>query len=334
MFSSSLGRVALRTNFLLKSRQPLLTDSFKRFNLSNNLSLLSSATVPPTFNKLTNNANNTTIASVHNINNKISKTRRTFSTSHVKFNQQTQAVNDILKNELNLENEALNEELPKLFKEYLDKYHFKVLETPGRNEAQIRRTRDDGEIVSVFFDVSQVANLPYDKNEIEENMRGKEDENEIDQNNELDPEFNEQAEIMDGLDRFGHGEDNFANVNVIISKNVNITGDSSNTNGNGALSFELLMNLEDRSFFIENVTSFKSIDELLSDSADTQFKRELQYKGPPFSNLDEELQESLELYLESRGINEELATFISVYSEFKENNEYISWLKKMKTFFE
>lgn len=93
------------------------------------------------------------------------------------------------------------------------------------------------------------------------------------------------------------------------------------------------MNLQEGSFYVDSATPYPSVDAALNQSAEAEISRELVYHGPPFSNLDEELQESLEAYLESRGVNEELASFISAYSEFKENTEYISWLEKMKKFF-
>lgn len=240
------------------------------------------------------------------------------------LNQQTEAVSEMLESELNLEAESLNSELPKMFNEYLKKYQFNIVETPGKNEAQIRKVTEDGEIVDIFFDVSQVTTLPYDKQDAD-NVLGESGEGA--KTDVASDRFDPGDEVMEEFNQFTSGQENFANVSVVISKKDTTEGQ------NGALAFELLMNLEDNSFFVENVTTFKSIEDLLSDSADTQFKRELQYKGPPFSNLDEELQETLEIYLESRGVNEELATFITVYSEFKENNEYISWLKQMKNFF-
>ena len=40
----------------------------------------------------------------------------------------------------------------------------------------------------------------------------------------------------------------------------------------------------------------------------------------------------MERYLEERGINTALATFIPDYAELKEQKEYISWLKNLKAF--
>ena len=55
-------------------------------------------------------------------------------------------------------------------------------------------------------------------------------------------------------------------------------------------------------------------------------------QGPPFSNLDEDLQILLEKYLEERGINTRLALFIPDYIDHKEQKEYIKWLNSVKNF--
>lgn len=51
------------------------------------------------------------------------------------------------------------------------------------------------------------------------------------------------------------------------------------------------------------------------------------YTGPPFQHLDSDLQAMLERYLDERGINSRLATFVPDYVDFKEQKEYIKWLE-------
>ena len=227
--------------------------------------------------------------------------KRTFTSSTIAFDQERQSVSDILKSELKLETDSFSPsktgETPALFKDFLDKYGFSIVASPGKNEAQITKKTKSGETVSIFFDVAQVANLPFNE------------------------DLSEAAEDNEGLDDLA---DNFANVNVVVSKDSD----------GSSVSFELLMNMQEGTFFVDSVTPFASKDAALSESADAQLHRELVYHGPPFSNLDEELQESIEVYLESRGVTEELASFISTYSEYKENNEYIQWLENMNKFFE
>ena len=51
------------------------------------------------------------------------------------------------------------------------------------------------------------------------------------------------------------------------------------------------------------------------------------YTGPPFGNLDEDLQILTERYLEERGINTSLALFVPEFIDFKEQREYVNWLE-------
>lgn len=50
------------------------------------------------------------------------------------------------------------------------------------------------------------------------------------------------------------------------------------------------------------------------------------YSGPPFNNLDSDLQILFEQYLEERGINAELAQILPTLIEAKEQREYVDWL--------
>ena len=58
------------------------------------------------------------------------------------------------------------------------------------------------------------------------------------------------------------------------------------------------------------------------------------YTGPPFQQLDEEVQGMLEQYLDVRGINTALALFIPDYIDVKEQREYLGWLERVKDFVE
>lgn len=51
------------------------------------------------------------------------------------------------------------------------------------------------------------------------------------------------------------------------------------------------------------------------------------YAGPPFENLDTDLQLMFENYLEERGVNVELANMMQQYVDWKEQREYVDWLK-------
>ncbi|SCU92464.1 LAMI_0E10572g1_1 [Lachancea mirantina] len=224
---------------------------------------------------------------------------RSLHVSAARYNQQSERVARVLESEIALETEEAVKALPEAIESFLQKNEFSVVESAGKNITEVTKKTTDGETVRVFFDVAQVANLPYDTAAMESETTPSEEED------------------------FDSMSDNFANVNVVVVKDAD----------QSALSFDLLMNLQEGTFFVDSVTPHTSANAALNESAEAEVARELVYHGPPFSNLDEELQESVEVYLESRGVTEELASFIGSYSEFKENKEYIQWLKKMKTFF-
>lgn len=83
-------------------------------------------------------------------------------------------------------------------------------------------------------------------------------------------------------------------------------------------------------FVIDNVSYDPS--PAATETAQSEFELRGKYSGPPWQQLDEELQLLMERYLEERGINTALAIFIPDYAELKEQKEYISWLKNLKSF--
>jgi complement component 1 Q subcomponent-binding protein, mitochondrial len=68
------------------------------------------------------------------------------------------------------------------------------------------------------------------------------------------------------------------------------------------------------------------------ETAQTEYEARERYNGPPWQQLDEDLQVLVERYLEERGINSALAIFIPDYAELKEQKEYVTWLKNFKAF--
>ena len=64
-----------------------------------------------------------------------------------------------------------------------------------------------------------------------------------------------------------------------------------------------------------------------ANSFELQKTRANTYAGPPFGNLDEELQALIDQYLADRGVNETLAEFVIDYIDYKEQQEYVKWLE-------
>lgn len=59
---------------------------------------------------------------------------------------------------------------------------------------------------------------------------------------------------------------------------------------------------------------------------------EERYKGPPFENLSEPMQDAILNFLEDRKIDPDLCHFILSFSQYKEQKEYVQWLKSLADF--
>ncbi|KAL5359757.1 mitochondrial glycoprotein [Aspergillus floccosus] len=108
---------------------------------------------------------------------------------------------------------------------------------------------------------------------------------------------------------------------------VNITVEKPS---NGALLIQTVA--QDGLFQIEEVSYFTKPDLAYAQTAEKDWARQSLYAGPPFENLDEDLQTFMERYLEERGINAELANMIPDYIQVKEQKEYVRWLENVKNF--
>ncbi|GES57495.1 regulatory protein SUAPRGA1 [Aspergillus terreus] len=108
---------------------------------------------------------------------------------------------------------------------------------------------------------------------------------------------------------------------------VNITIEKPST---GALLIQTVA--QDGLFQIEEVSYFTKPDLAYAQTAEKDWARQSLYAGPPFENLDEDLQTFMERYLEERGINAELANMIPDYIQVKEQKEYVRWLENVKNF--
>ena len=105
----------------------------------------------------------------------VANSKRCFIPAIIMKNQETQRVGEILQSELKIEKDTLPDSTSvDTFNDFLNKYKFSLVETPNKNEAEIVRRTESGETVHVFFDVAQIANLPYN-NAMDENTETNED---------------------------------------------------------------------------------------------------------------------------------------------------------------
>jgi len=101
-------------------------------------------------------------------------------------------------------------------------------------------------------------------------------------------------------------------------------------NAKGSLNIDTMC--QEGAFLVDNISFYP--DGVLGTelTAEADWKRRGLYIGPQFDTLDVGVQEEFEKWLNERGVNEGLATFVPEYSEFKEQKEYVRWLDNVKTF--
>jgi complement component 1 Q subcomponent-binding protein, mitochondrial len=112
-----------------------------------------------------------------------------------------------------------------------------------------------------------------------------------------------------------------ARVNIVVEKP-----------GKGALAIESIA--QDGMIIIDNAYFYADAQHAHAKTAEKIHERQDLYAGPPFGNLDEDLQVLLERYLEERGVNTALAIFVPDYIDMKEQKEYLRWLSNVKDFVE
>ncbi|KAM0717676.1 hypothetical protein Q7P37_007528 [Cladosporium fusiforme] len=269
-----------------------------------------------------------------------------FSTSRPTFDASAQELAAKLTSELQLESENADSNQTASdsnVQDFLSRTDWKLHDVDGEQIVKLSRKFED-ELVEVRFTIADFNN-PYPEHEdadealYDEEMElgdaqsgGANTKGAINQGNSRDgnfkvaPEDNVAPADREGLaDEEDNSEPAFpANVNVLISR-------PSKKNA-GALRINLVS--DSSNFTVNSVAHLPSADLPEAQIADEPLPSEKMYSGPPFPQLDEDLQALLETYLNDRGVDTELAMFIPEYIDVKEQKEYLGWLKKVKDFVE
>lgn len=268
-----------------------------------------------------------------------------FSTSTIRFQNGESANEELaakLNSEIALEKDNQDDAFRDSIQEYLDNSDFKIEDVAGQEEVHLTRTYGDEKVKVTFsiadfntFDQDAESEDPalYDEDDspvgMETQSGGANTKGAINQghtaggNIRVAPEDSiapaDRPELQD--------EDAEAQPSFPARVQVTVTRE-----GKGALAIECIA--QDGEITIDNVYHFPSADLAEAKTAEKDWARRSLYTGPPFGQLDEDLQVLLERFLDERGINTSMALFIPDYIDMKEQKEYISWLGKMKTFVE
>ncbi|CAG8958641.1 hypothetical protein HYFRA_00009958 [Hymenoscyphus fraxineus] len=217
-----------------------------------------------------------------------------------------------LDSELQMEKEMkLQEGVPTSVKDYIENGPFEVIDTPGQEEVVLTR-QFGNEKIQITFSIADINSMEPE-NDFEDPAMSDEQDGQSNENPEesaADGEGNEE------------GERSYpARLNIIIEKP-----------GKGALNVESIV--QDGMHVIESVYYYADSSFAYAKTPEKIHGRQDLYSGPPFGNLDEDLQVLMERYLDERGINTALAIFVPDYIDMKEQKEYMKWLESVKSFVE
>ncbi|KAF9225704.1 regulatory protein suaprga1 [Gyrodon lividus] len=117
---------------------------------------------------------------------------------------------------------------------------------------------------------------------------------------------------------------------AVQSYPIRVSFSVTKNNAKGSINVDTMC--QEGAFIVDNISFYPDAQLGTELTAEADWKRRGLYIGPQFDTLDVSVQEEFEKFLQERGINENLATFIPEYSEYKEQKEYIRWLDNVKNF--
>ncbi|KAG0233741.1 mitochondrial glycoprotein [Mortierella sp. GBAus27b] len=235
---------------------------------------------------------------------------RSFSHTPLARNQTDKSLINVLQNEIDHE-EGQAEEVPELITSYLKSSPFKIADKPGSDEVVLTR-KFGSEDIRVVFSVSDI-NAADDDAELD-----------FEDDLEEDGQQGNQSLSASGADEDEAGDD-LESLTFPVRCLITISKPDA-----GSISIDAIA--QDGAFIIESVSNLKDSALATASTAEADWEKRGLYSGPPFAELDEELQVSFEKYLDERQIDGDLANFVPNYVFHKDQVEYTNWLKELKAF--
>ncbi|KAG5355576.1 Mitochondrial acidic protein [Yarrowia sp. C11] len=179
--------------------------------------------------------------------------------------------------------------LPKEIDNELTKSGFEIVYTASKDELELVKKLDNGDVTRVFVSLGAVAQPAPDAFGEEGEMEGVED-----------------MEMPDMMD-----------INVVIDRSAK-----------GALSIH--GQIDEGEFVISTITPYKDGKLATIDDANTAAERRNAYEGPYFYSLDEDLQRSVQDYIQSRGVDTAFLLLLPEIAETFENRSYKTYLASIR----
>ncbi|KAF9104496.1 Mitochondrial acidic protein mam33 [Mortierella sp. AM989] len=239
---------------------------------------------------------------------------RSFSNTPFAWSKTDKELITVLEGEIKHEEEQ-GEEVPDLVTNYLKTSPFKITDKLGSDEVVLTR-KFGSEDIKIVFSVSDI------------NSADEEDELDLE---ELEDDGQQQQQQPDqSLSASGDEEeeeegDDLDSLTFPVRCLITISKPSA-----GSISIDAIA--QDGAFVVESISNIKDSTLATASTAESDWEKRGLYSGPPFAELDENLQITFEKYLEERQIDSELANFVPNYVFHKDQVEYTNWLQELKSF--
>ncbi|KAJ2747438.1 Mitochondrial acidic protein mam33 [Coemansia sp. BCRC 34301] len=209
----------------------------------------------------------------------------------------------ILKEEIEYESkQAAEEGEPEFIQAFVEKTGFKIKTKLG--ESKVAMTKQYGsESITVSFDVSEILNIDDPIADISVYRES------------------EQGDAVKEAEK--KSEDTPEDFPIFFTATFAKPG---------APVLHMELESEDGIIGVDHMKFLPSEEAATGVSLEKDWARKQVYCGPIFGQLSDDLKESVDEFLAERSIDTALTLFMQDYIEYKEQGEYLNWLKKFKTF--
>ncbi|KAI9505024.1 Mitochondrial acidic protein mam33 [Coemansia spiralis] len=198
--------------------------------------------------------------------------------------------------------QAAEEGVPDFIQAFTNKTGFKIKAAPG--ESHVVMTKQFGtETITVAFDVSEIMNVEDPIADISVYRE------------------NEQGEAVKDAEQ--NADDVPEDFPIFFTATFAKPG---------APVLHMELECEEGEIGIEHMKFLPDEESAISLTMEKDWARKQVYCGPIFGQLSDDLKENIDEFLAERSIDTALTLFMLDYIEYKEQSEYLSWLKKFKRF--